>query len=52
MPADLSALADDLGVSLAGSEPVGVIEAPFRFDRRHVRRTYYVLLPGGAGRCR
>jgi 4-amino-4-deoxy-L-arabinose transferase-like glycosyltransferase len=52
MPADLGALADDLGVRLAGSEPVGVIEAPFRFDRRHLRRTYYVLLPGGAGRCR
>ena len=52
MPAALRALADGLGVPLTGSEPIGVVEAPFRFDRHHVRRTYYVLLPAGAGRCR
>jgi hypothetical protein len=52
MPADLRALADGLGVPFSGSEPIGVVEAPFRFDRQHVRRTYYVLLPAGAGRCR
>jgi 4-amino-4-deoxy-L-arabinose transferase-like glycosyltransferase len=51
MPADLRALAETLGVPLAGAEPAGTIEAPFRFDRRHVRRTHYLLLPG-AGRCR
>ena len=51
MPADVRALAERLGVTLAGSEPAGTIEAPFRFDRRHVHRTHYVLLPG-TGRCR
>lgn len=56
VPADLRALAEWLGVPLAGPDvagaPAGVIEAPFRFDRRHVRRTYYLLLPNGAGECR
>jgi hypothetical protein len=52
MPADLRALADGLGVTLAGVGPVGTIEAPYRFDGRHVRRTHYVLFPAGAGRCR
>jgi 4-amino-4-deoxy-L-arabinose transferase-like glycosyltransferase len=51
MPADLRALADRLGVPLVDTAPVGAIEAPFRFDRRHVRRTHYLLLPG-TGRCR
>jgi 4-amino-4-deoxy-L-arabinose transferase-like glycosyltransferase len=51
MPDDLRALAATLGVPLAGSEPVGVVEAPLRFDRRHVRRVYYVLLLDGAGHC-
>ncbi len=52
MPDDLRALAAALGVPLAGSELVGVVEAPLRFDPRHVRRVYYVLLADGAGRCR
>jgi 4-amino-4-deoxy-L-arabinose transferase-like glycosyltransferase len=52
MPDDLRALAAALGVPLAGSEPIGVVEAPFRFDRRYVRRVYYVLFPEGAGTCR
>jgi 4-amino-4-deoxy-L-arabinose transferase-like glycosyltransferase len=51
MPADVRALAERLGVTFAGSEPTGTIEAPLRFDRRHVRRTHYLLLPG-IGRCR
>jgi 4-amino-4-deoxy-L-arabinose transferase-like glycosyltransferase len=52
MPDDLRALTAALGVRLAASEPIGVLEAPFRFDRRHVRRVYYILLPEGAGGCR
>jgi hypothetical protein len=51
MPADVRALAERLGVPLAGSEPAGTIDVPFRFDRGHVRRTHYLLLPG-TGRCR
>jgi 4-amino-4-deoxy-L-arabinose transferase-like glycosyltransferase len=52
MPEDLRTLAADVGVRLTGSEPVGVVEAPYRFDPRRVRRTYYVLLPQGSGDCR
>jgi 4-amino-4-deoxy-L-arabinose transferase-like glycosyltransferase len=52
MPEDLRALAAILRTRLKGTEPVGVIEAPFRFDPRHVRRVYYVLLPRGQGWCR
>ncbi len=52
MPDDLRALAAALRVRLGGTEPVGVVEAPFRFDPRHVRRVYYILLPGGQGWCR
>ena len=52
MPDDLRALATGLGVALTGSERIGVVETPFRFDGRRVRRVYYVLFPGGAGGCR
>jgi hypothetical protein len=52
MPEDLRAFAAVLRIRLEGTEPVGVIEAPFRFDPRHVRRVYYVLLPRGQGWCR
>ncbi len=52
MPEDLRTLAAVLRIRLRGTEPVGVIEAPFRFDSRHVRRVYYVLLPRGQGWCR
>jgi hypothetical protein len=52
MPEDLRAFAAVLRIRLKGTEPVGVIEAPFRFDPRHVRRVYYVLLPRGQGWCR
>jgi hypothetical protein len=52
MPDDLRALAAPLGVPLDGAAPVGVVEAPLRFDPRHVRRTYFVLFPEGAGHCR
>jgi hypothetical protein len=52
MPDDLRTLAAQLRVRLTGAEPVGVIEAPFRFDRRHVRRVYYILIPRGQGWCR
>ena len=56
IPDDLRALAATLGVPFDGAAPagprVGIIEAPLRFDRRHIRRTYFVLLPDGAGRCR
>jgi hypothetical protein len=52
MPEDLRAFAAGLRIRLNGTEPVGVIEAPFRFDPRHVRRVHYVLLPRGQGWCR
>jgi 4-amino-4-deoxy-L-arabinose transferase-like glycosyltransferase len=52
IPDDLRALAARLDVPLTGAEPVGVVAAPFRFDPRHVRRAYYVLLPDGSGHCR
>jgi 4-amino-4-deoxy-L-arabinose transferase-like glycosyltransferase len=51
-PEDLLRLGATLGVALTGSERVGVVEAPFLFDRRRVRRVYYVLFPDGTGRCR
>jgi hypothetical protein len=55
-PDDLRALAAALGAPLAGSlpadPPIGVIEAPLRFDPRHVRRVYYVLYADGVGHCR
>jgi 4-amino-4-deoxy-L-arabinose transferase-like glycosyltransferase len=52
MPEDLRALASVLRVRLSGKEPVGVVEAPFRHDGRHVRRVYYIFLPKGKGWCR
>ena len=52
MPDDVRALAAGLGVPLTGSERVDVAVAPLRFDPRHVRRVYYVLLSDGSGRCR
>jgi 4-amino-4-deoxy-L-arabinose transferase-like glycosyltransferase len=51
-PEDVRRLAARLGVTLVGSEPAGVVEAPLLYDRRHVRRVFYVLLSDGAGRCR
>lgn len=51
-PDELRDLAVRLGVTLTGSERVGVVDAPFLFDRRRVRRVYYVLFPDGVGRCR
>ena len=52
MPDDLRALVAGLAVPLTGSERVGVVAAPFRFDPRHVRRVYYVLLSSRPGHCR
>jgi hypothetical protein len=52
MPDDVRAVAAALDVPVSGLEPVGLVEAPYRFDRRHVRRVYYVLFPEGAGGCR
>jgi 4-amino-4-deoxy-L-arabinose transferase-like glycosyltransferase len=52
MPDDLRALAAGLDVPLTGSERVGAVAAPFRFDPRHVRRVYYLLIPNGPGHCR
>ena len=52
MPDDLRAFAATLRVRLRGTEPVGVLEAPFRFDRVHVRRVYYILIAQGQGWCR
>jgi hypothetical protein len=51
-PEDVQRLAAALGVALTGSEPVGVVEAPFRFAPAQVRRVYYILFPEGAGQCR
>ena len=51
-PDDVQRLAATLGVALTGSEPVGVVEAPFLFDPARVQRVYYILFPDGAGRCR
>ena len=51
-PEDVQRLAATLGVALTGSEPVGVVEAPFRFAPARVRRVYYVIFPDGAGHCR
>jgi hypothetical protein len=52
VPPDVGALARRLGVTLTGAEPVRTVQAPFRWSGRHVRRVDFVLLPGGAGRCR
>ena len=51
-PDDVQRLAATLGVALTGSEPVGAVEAPFRFAPARVRRVYYVIFPDGAGHCR
>jgi hypothetical protein len=51
VPDDLRALAATLGVTVTGAEPVRSVDAPFRFDPRHVRRVHFILLPG-AGDCR
>jgi 4-amino-4-deoxy-L-arabinose transferase-like glycosyltransferase len=51
-PEDVRQFAGALGVGLTGSEPVSVVEAPFLFDARRIRRVYYMLVPDGAGRCR
>jgi hypothetical protein len=51
-PEDVRGLAAALGVELTGSEPVGVVEAPFLHNPTRVRRVYYILFPDGAGRCR
>ena len=51
-PEDVQRLAAALGVALTGSEPVGVVEAPFRFAPAQVRRVYYIIFPEGAGQCR
>ncbi len=45
-------LAAVLGAPLPGDAPVRVAEARYDFARRQVHRVRYVLLPGGAGRCR
>jgi 4-amino-4-deoxy-L-arabinose transferase-like glycosyltransferase len=52
LPEDVERLATRLDASLAGTERVGVVEATFRHDQRHVRRVDYVLVPEGVGRCR
>jgi 4-amino-4-deoxy-L-arabinose transferase-like glycosyltransferase len=51
-PEDVRRYAEALDVALTGSEPVGVVETPFLFDARRIRRVHYILLPDGAGRCR
>jgi len=51
-PEDVRRFAAALEVGLTGSEAVGVVEAPSLFDADRIRRVYYILLPGGAGRCR
>ena len=51
-PEDVRLYAAAVGVGLTGSEPVGVVEAPFLYDPRRIRRVYYILLPDGAGHCR
>jgi len=51
-PQDVRALAATLGVTLDGSEPIGVVEAPFLFNPQRIRRVSYVLFPDGVGRCR
>ncbi len=52
VPEDVRQLAATLDVTLIASEPVGVVEAPLRFDPRRVRRVHYILRPDGTGRCR
>jgi hypothetical protein len=52
MPDDLRAFATALRIRLRGTEPVGVVEAPFHFDPAHVRRVHYILIPQGQGWCR
>jgi 4-amino-4-deoxy-L-arabinose transferase-like glycosyltransferase len=52
IPKDVQRLAATLGVVLTGSERIQVVEAPLRFDRRHIRRVSYLLLPDGVGYCR
>lgn len=52
VPEDVRALAATLGVTLNGSEPIGVVEAPFLFNPKRIRRTSYVLFPDGVGGCR
>jgi 4-amino-4-deoxy-L-arabinose transferase-like glycosyltransferase len=51
-PEDVQRLAATLGVALTGAEPVGVVEAPFRFAPARARRVYYIIFPEGAGQCR
>ena len=51
-PEDVRQYAATLEVGLTGSEPVGMVDAPFLFDAARIRRVYYILLPDGAGRCR
>ena len=51
-PEDVRRLGDALGVALTGGERIGVVEAPFLFDRRRVRRVHYILFPGGIADCR
>jgi 4-amino-4-deoxy-L-arabinose transferase-like glycosyltransferase len=51
-PADVLQLAAALDVALTGTEPVGVVEAPYLYDRARIRRVHYILFPDGAGRCR
>jgi 4-amino-4-deoxy-L-arabinose transferase-like glycosyltransferase len=51
-PDDVRRYAATLDVELTGSEPVGVVEAPFLYDALRIRRVDYLLLPDGAGRCR
>jgi len=51
-PEDVQRLAGTLGVAPTGSERIGIVDAPFLFDRRRVRRVQYVLFPDGVGPCR
>lgn len=51
-PEDVEQFAARLGVTLTGSERIGVVEAPFLHDAGRVRRVYYLLFPDGVGRCR
>ena len=50
-PEDVRA-ARGLDVGLSGSEPVGVVEAPFLHNPTRVRHVYYILFPDEAGRGR
>jgi 4-amino-4-deoxy-L-arabinose transferase-like glycosyltransferase len=52
VPEEVEHVAAALGVALTGAEHIEVVEAPLRFDPRHVRRVSYLLLPDGAGHCR